>query len=93
MWFIDLWEDPINYVVRFEDLDNQFSELVKTLDLQTNPERSVIPHANQKQGRQEPQAQVLLHPRDVSKLVEGYLKQDYICLQYEFPDIHNVSLY
>ena len=92
MWFLDLWERPVDVILRVENLDDDLKWFVREFGLKTNPDRKrSIPHLNRHDRRLD--KEVLLHPSDVSKLVEGYLKQDYICLQYPFPDIHNVSLY
>lgn len=97
MWFIDLWPHPINRVLRLENLDEELKKMQEYFGLKGKSD--VVGYANVAEGRRKSSPALegavppsgTYHPRDVAKLVNGYLKQDYECLQYPKPDINGVT--
>jgi len=89
MWFIEMYPQPINFVLHAETLEKDIGLLRRHLPVRLP---SVPPgHRNSHEGAKspgfmEPHELIAAAPSTIKMALE-YLRQDYVCLQYPIPSM------
>ena len=87
MWFIEMYPQPINFVLHVESLVKDIALFRRYLPvkLPSVPPRHMNSHEGAKSpGYLEPRELIAAAPSAIKMALE-YLRQDYVCLQYPFP--------
>ena len=93
MWFIEMYPQPINFVLHVETLEADLNRLRRYLPVVLPPgppthenaaEGSALP------GYLKPEDYIKGAPSAIFRVVK-YLNQDYVCLQYPLPEIRITS--
>ncbi|KAJ8603612.1 hypothetical protein CTAYLR_004842 [Chrysophaeum taylorii] len=87
MWFLEQFSWLFDFILHLENLDAEVHELAKYLPLKVVNQGHKLPKNNVKEGPIDPARFLVTAPDACQKIVDHYLYQDYVCLQYPKPTI------